>query len=69
MVDDPTEAMIRREVDAARRIIREDKIIGKLNRVYPDEPPADPEGQPPVPPKKDPAEPPVRKGLWWGEPK
>jgi hypothetical protein len=68
MADDPTEAMIRKEVARARQILREDKIIGKLNKAYPDEPSADPNA-PPAPPKKDPAEPPLKRGLWWGEPK
>jgi hypothetical protein len=68
MPEDPTEAMIKREIAAARRIIREDKMLAKLSKVYPDEPPADPDA-PPAPPAKDPADPPVRRGLWWGTPK
>lgn len=68
MADDPTEAMIKREVAAAREIIRSDKILAKLNKAYPDEPPADPNA-PPAPPKKEPGPEPVKRGLWWGEQK
>jgi hypothetical protein len=66
VTDDPTEAMIKREIDAARRILREDRIIGKLSKAFPDEPPADPDA-PPAPPKIEPKETPKKKGLWWGE--
>lgn len=66
MSTEPTEAIIRREIAAARRILREDKILAKLGKAFPDEPPADPNA-PPAPPKKDPPEPPVKRGIWWGE--
>jgi hypothetical protein len=66
MADEPTEDIIRREIAAARQIIRDDKILSKLGKHFPDKPETDPDA-PPVPPKKEPEEPPVRKGLWWGE--
>jgi hypothetical protein len=66
MADDPTEAIIKREIARARQIIREDKMLAKLARAFPDEPPANPD-QPPPPPAKDPADPPKRRGVWWGE--
>ena len=65
-MSEPTEAIIKREIAAARRIIREDKILAKLNKAYPDEPKTDPNA-PPAPPAKDPPAPTVKKGLWWGE--
>lgn len=65
-MSEPTEATIKREIAAARRILREDRILAKLNKAYPDEPPADPNA-PPAPPRKDPPEPKVKQGIWWGE--
>ena len=66
MADDPTEAIIRREINRARQILREDKLLGKLNKAYPDEPEGDGEGDPKPPPKGEPKEQPKRKGVWWG---
>lgn len=66
MADEPTEALVRKEISRARRILREDLVIGKLNKHFPDEPPVD--GNPPAPPVHDPAPPPARKGVWWGNP-
>ena len=66
MPPEPTEAVIKREIAAARRIIREDKILAKLNKAYPDEPATDP-NTPPAPPAKDPPEPKKPRGVWWGE--
>jgi hypothetical protein len=66
MADDPTEAVIKREIARARQIIREDLMLAKLTKAFPDEPPKDPD-QPPPPPPKDPADPPKRRGVWWGE--
>jgi hypothetical protein len=67
MADDPTEAIIKREIAAARRILREDRVLAKLDKHFPDEPPVDP-GAPPAPPKKDPpADPPKKSGIWWGD--
>jgi hypothetical protein len=66
MADDPTEAAIRKEINRARQILREDKILAKLGKHFPDEPVTDPDA-PPVPPRKDPEPGPVRKGLWWGD--
>lgn len=63
---EPTEALVKREIARARQIIREDRILAKLDRHFPDEPPADPD-QPPPPPDKDPPEPPKKRGVWWGE--
>lgn len=65
---DPTEAVVRREVAAARRILREDRMLAKLSKAFPDEPPVDPAAPPPDK-KPDPGKPPetARKGLWWGD--
>jgi hypothetical protein len=68
MMTEPTEAVIMREIAAARRILREDRMLRKLDRHFPDEPDPDPD-KPPAPPAKDPPEPPVKRGVWWGEPK
>lgn len=68
MSDDPTEAAIRREIIAARKILREDRLIGKLDKAFPEEAKPDTDGPPP-PPEKDPPDTPVKKGIWWGEPK
>ena len=65
---EPTEAIVRREVARARRILREDALLGKLSKAFPDEPPADPNA-PPAPEKQPPKEQPKRKGVWWGEEK
>lgn len=65
--NDPTEALVKREIARARRILREDKVLGKLSKQFPDEPPVDPAAPPPD--RKDtPTEPtPVARkgGLWW----
>jgi hypothetical protein len=67
MADDPTEAIIKREIAVARRILREDRVLAKLDKHFPDEPPVDPDA-PPAPPKKDPpADPPKKGGIWWGD--
>ena len=65
---EPTEDIIKREIAAAREIIRSDRIMGKLNKHFPDEEPED-DGNPKAPKKKDdpPVEPPKRGGIWWGE--
>ena len=63
---EPTEAIIKREIAAARRILREDKILAKLGKAFPDEPVTDPNA-PPAPPPKDPPEPKKPRGVWWGE--
>lgn len=64
---EPTEALIRKEIARARRILREDRILGKLDKAYPDEPEPDGDGDGPKPPAKtDPKEQPKRKGIWWG---
>ena len=75
--DDPTEEMVKAEIAAAVKILREDgvhisKTVGSLFEKFqgtktepPAEPPKPGEGDPP--PKKDPpAEPPTKSGLWWG---
>jgi hypothetical protein len=79
MPDDPTEEIIKREVAEAARILREDGysvrlgvIEAKLNKHFPDEPPADdkddPNGPPKPPDPKDPTAPPAKKsGIWWGD--
>jgi hypothetical protein len=82
-MSDPTEDMIKREVAAAAKILREDghsvrlaAIEAKLAKQFPDEPepgsgepPAD-DGKPKAPPKKDAPAPSgggKRPGLWWGD--
>ena len=62
---DPTEAMVKREIAAARRIIQADKILSHLSKSVP------PEDDGITPPKKDKPNdtPPPRTGLWWGEPR
>lgn len=74
MTDNPTEEMIKREIKAAREILREDRLIKshgeireRLDKHFPDnskgtgdDPPKPPD---PVPPKEQPK----RKSLWWGE--
>ena len=80
MPEDPTEEMIKREIAAARAILRDDSVLKshrelstRLDKHFPpepspDNPPDSDPGKPPSPPRKDP--PPVLKqrgGLWWGE--
>lgn len=70
------EAIVKREVDAARRILREDGIIAsqkaiqeKLSKHFPDEPEPD-DGKPKPPDKKPepaPSDPAKKPGLWWGD--
>lgn len=75
---DPTEEVIKREIAAAAKILREDghsvrlsNIEAKLNKHFPDEPEEDPNAdpsKPKSPEKKDPKDdPPPKKGLWWGD--
>lgn len=70
-------AAIKREIEEARRILREDGILTsnraimeKLNKHFPDpEPEPDPD-KGPVPPKRkeNPNEPPKpKKDAWWGD--
>lgn len=67
--EDPTEDIIKREIAAAREIIRSDRIMGKLNKHFPDEPEGEGDGNPKPPKKKDEPDPtpPKRGGLWWGD--
>jgi hypothetical protein len=69
-------AEIKREIEEARRILREDHIIvsqkaiqEKLAKHFPDEPePPDPTGPNPPKRKAEPNEPPKPKpNLWWGD--
>lgn len=65
---DPTEALVRREVTRARQILREDKVLGKLHKAFPDEePPPDDKDGPKPPDPAPPKEQPKKKGVWWGE--
>jgi hypothetical protein len=72
--DEPTEAIIKREIAAARRILREDKVLAshaalseRIDKHFPAaEPPADPSNPPPPPRKDEPADPPPKTSLWWG---
>lgn len=74
--DEPTEAIIRREIAAARRILREDRVIKshsemreRFDKQFPPDPVA-PEGTPQPPKPGDPKPPKPeggRKSLWWGD--
>lgn len=75
--EDPTEAMVKREVAEAARIIREDyglKAMREMFRDYfgdpkpkNDEMVVEESDATPPPAKKAPAEKPKKRGLWWGE--
>jgi hypothetical protein len=66
-MSEPTEAIVRREVARARKILREDKILSRLDKAVPD-PNPNPPGGPPAPPPVPPKDPPEDKGgLWWGK--
>lgn len=69
MSTDPTEAVVRREVTRARQILREDRLLAKLGKAFPDEneDEAVDDGQPKPPVKQPPKEQPKRRGIWWGE--
>jgi hypothetical protein len=61
------EALVKKEIAEARRILRDDKVLAKLNKHFPDEEPDDDKPKPP--PKKDnpeTKEPAKRPGIWWG---
>lgn len=81
MGDEDIEGVVKREVDAARAILREDRILlsnkqimERLDKHFPEESPntdppepgSDPE-KPPAPEPKPPKETPKKRGLWWGE--
>lgn len=67
------EALVRKEVEKARRILREDKVMVKLNKHFPDEPETTEDEDPSIP--KPPArktepetgQPEKKPGIWWGE--
>jgi hypothetical protein len=70
------EALVKREVEAARKILREDGIIAsqkaireKLDKHFPDEPePGSDDPQPPDrKPEPEPSQPEKKKGIWWGD--
>jgi len=71
--DEPTEAIIRREIAAARRILREDKILrshSEMRERFDKQFPVAPEGTPQPPKPGDPKPPKPeggRKSLWWGD--
>lgn len=76
MPDNPTEDMIRKEIAAARRIIREDKLIKshgelreRLDKHFPDNSKTGDDGPPKPPDPVPPKETPKRTSLWWGEEK
>jgi hypothetical protein len=67
--DEPTEDIVKREIAAARKILREDKVLsahrelmGKLTPPEQDDP-----ENPPAPKPRDPPEPPAKRGVWWGK--
>lgn len=65
------EDLVKQEVAKARAILREDKVMGKLNKHFPDEPESEPDDGKPKPPDKKPepedSQPEKRAGIWWGE--
>jgi hypothetical protein len=74
MADD-IEAMVKREVAAARAILREDRLLAshgaikaKLDKHFPDEDEGTDDGKPKAPPKKETPEtgPAKKPGIWWG---
>lgn len=70
---EPTEEIIKREIAAAREILRSDRhhaaisgLTERFDKHFPAEP-ENPEGTPPAPKAKPPAEPAAPKAsLWWG---
>jgi hypothetical protein len=72
MTDDD-KAYIKSVSDEARRILREDRILAKLNKVYPDAPDGGDQndGKPKPPPAKNPpaasGEDKKPRNRWWGE--
>jgi hypothetical protein len=70
---DEDKAYIKQVSQEAARILREDKILAKLSKAYPDDPPEtdpeNPDGGPKAPPKKPAPEPGKDKprDRWWGE--
>jgi hypothetical protein len=64
---EPTEAMVKRHVAEARRILQSDRLLAKLNKHFPDEPDVDPASGPPAPALADPKDPPKRTSIWWGD--
>lgn len=63
------EEIVKREIARARNILREDRVLGKLNKHFPDEPPADDPNKPKPPDKKpepEDAQPEKKPGIWWG---
>jgi hypothetical protein len=78
MGNDPTEDVIKREIAAAAKILREDghavrlsAIEAKLDKHFPDEPEGDDDPNGPKKPDKKPEPSPSgtkpRGGIWWGE--
>lgn len=65
------EALVKREVEKARRILRDDRILGKLGKHFPDEPETVPDDGKPKPPDKKPepedGQPEKKPGVWWGD--
>lgn len=65
------EALVKREVEKARRILRDDRIMGKLGKHFPDEPEPEPDDGKPKPPDKKPepenGQPEKKPGVWWGD--
>lgn len=65
---DEDKKLIREEIAEARRILREDRVLAKLNKHFPDQAEEEDDGLPKPPPKKDkPEEPPKKRDAWWGD--
>jgi hypothetical protein len=74
-MSEDVEAIVKREVAAARAILREDKLIAshgalkaKMDKHFPDEEEVTDDGKPKPPDKKPTPEPGTDKkpGIWWG---
>jgi len=70
-MDEESRKAIREELAEARRILREDLVLSKLNKHFPDEPAGDEspdDGKPKPPAKKDPLDKPEpKRDSWWGD--
>lgn len=75
-MSDDVEAMVKREIAAARRIIQEDRLLkshgeikAKLDKHFPDEVETEEDGKPKAPDKKPEKETSAgdrKPGIWWG---
>jgi len=74
-LSDEDKAELKTQLDEARRILKEDRVLAhnarmdeRWRRVHGEDPPVAPPGSPPAPdPKDPPVDPPKKKGIWWGD--